>query len=542
MRFRFSDMRRPARMSKLVRSAYAGLGQPIGLIRAQDVCARLYGYPTYHELKAAAGRGAPCRWDDHVAPEIVAARRAHQVVSLCADGLPREAALAFVEANRPTGSSRRGGGLPDGVRGPSAHDASRPGDGEDHAFARHLVTNRLVSPAHVRAALWEQRATGELIGEILVRAGHIGRDRMLEAVASHLAADEGAEPARILDRLLHRAIRYGATLIEVEPRADGHAVHFTRACDRCLIHLGPLSEYEAIAASLRSRVDMASAERRPGQGAGFGVEHAGRIVGMGLTVEGDRLVVRVMDPMGEHPWLDQLGIGQVETWKRGISRSNGLCLIVGEAGSGKTVALGASVRELDRFGKRIYTAVDPVEYRIPYVGQISLEHGTGYRFAQAIRNFMHAEPEVLALGHVETADEVRNAIDAAERGFMVLVTLHAEDILSGLARLQELGVKGYELRFILRAILAQRSVRTSGGGRTVVSECHGFMSHGDVDEVLRIVAEGGKGTGTPWRSMIDDGIDKMLAGIVSAAELERSFGREFIERCRERGVDPSAHG
>jgi general secretion pathway protein E len=239
-----------------------------------------------------------------------------------------------------------------------------------------------------------------------------------------------------------------------------------------------------------------------------------------------------------------------------------LCLICGETGSGKTTTLNASVRELDRFGKKIYTAEDPVEYRIPYVGQVSMNSGVGYGFAQAIRNFMRADPDVMILGEVRDPDTARNAVKAAETGHLVIATLHTGNIVSSLSRLRDLEIPPFELRFILRSVLVQTLVKVvcrnceghghvnhavcpvcAGSGysdRTIVSECHSFGSHTEVDEIIEMASQGGKSTGEwPWQTLIEDGIKKMLEGVTTSEELKRNFGSEFDDRMEAMGIDPN---
>lgn len=371
----------------------------------------------------------------------------------------------------------------------------------------------------------------------------------------------------MMERLIYRSLKDVASDIHIEPRSDCYAVFFRCLGERRLMHMGSLDEYNTIVSQLKDRSRMDLAERRIGQDGGFQIEYSGKFVDLRVAtvpaVEGEQVIIRILDPDRVRPKLGQLGISRVSEWQRGISRKNGLCLICGETGSGKTTTLNASVRELDRFGKKIYTAEDPVEYRIPFVGQVSTNNSVGYGFAQAIRNFMRADPDIMILGEVRDEDTARNAVKAAETGHLVIATLHTGNIVSSLSRLRDLNIPAHELRFILRAVLVQTLVKvvcTSCGGhgvnedgvcpvcvgsgysdRTILSECTSFMTHADVDRIIAMTdpAKQDQFHGRmPWDEMIDDGINKMKAGITTSDELKRVFGSQFDDRAIQLGFDP----
>ncbi len=378
--------------------------------------------------------------------------------------------------------------------------------------------------------------------------------------------DSDVRQDEMMERLLYRALKEGASDVHIEPKLDSYAVFFRRLGERVLSHMGTLEEYNTIVSQLKDRSRMDLAERRVGQDGGFQIEYSGKYVDLRVAtvpaVEGEQVIIRVLDPDRVRPKLEQLGISGVKHWRRGITRKNGLCLICGETGSGKTTTLNASVRELDRFGKKIYTAEDPVEYRIPYVGQVSMNSGVGYGFAQAIRNFMRADPDVMILGEVRDPDTARNAVKAAETGHLVIATLHTGNIISSLSRLRDLEIPPFELRFILRSVLVQTLVKVvcrsceghghsrgavcpvcAGSGysdRTIVSECHSFGSHTEVDEIIAMTQQGHESKGDwPWKKMIDDGIDKMLEGVTTSEEMKRNFGSEFDDRMVAMNLDPN---
>jgi general secretion pathway protein E len=232
--------------------------------------------------------------------------------------------------------------------------------------------------------------------------------------------------------------------------------------------------------------------------------------------------------------LDGLGITRLVEWRKGVSRPNGLCLICGPTGSGKTTTLNATVKEMDRFERAIFTMEDPVEYRIPYVGQVGANPAVGLDFARGVRAFMRLDPDVIVVGEVRDAETARNAIKAAETGHLVLATLHTSTIYGAVGRLRDLDVPAHELRYLLRSVLVQNLMRTvchhchgdgcavcqntGYSGRTVISECAYFSSEHDVQRLL----DGD----VWWPTLMDDAILKFRQGQSTADEVIRLFGAE----------------
>ena len=286
---------------------------------------------------------------------------------------------------------------------------------------------------------------------------------------------------------------------------------------------------------------MDLAERRIPQDGGVQVENNGRLSDMRVatlpTPDGqENIVIRLLDPDRIQPSLNLLGITRVDQWRMGVSRPEGICLICGPTGSGKTTTLNASVREMNRFEKAIYTVEDPVEYRIPYVGQININQPVGLDFARSIRAFMRADPDIIIVGEIRDVETARNAIKAAETGHLVLGTLHTSTIRGAIDRLRDIGVSADEMRYILRTVLVQRLVRTlcpsckgegcddcfqSGyGGRTIVSECNYFPSVKEVDALID-----GEIT---WPTMAEDAVLKIKEGMTDIKEVYRVFGEEAV--------------
>jgi len=353
--------------------------------------------------------------------------------------------------------------------------------------------------------------------------------------------DQSQSAETMLDRLLNQALSEGASDIHITPRRKSYTVMFRLLGVRKIIHEGQLSEYLTIVAQIKDRGRMDLAEKRKPQDGGFQFEHNGKMIDIrvvSLPVAGGEIcVLRVLDPDRVQPSLAELGISRIEKWRKGFNQQHGLCLICGQTGSGKTTTLNASIKELDRFGKAIYTIEDPVEYRISYTGQISVNTSVGLNYATGLRALMRADPDVIVLGEVRDEDTARIAIKAADTGHLVIATLHTGTILGAVSRLRDLGIDPRELRYLLRAVLVQTLIRVTckdcGGkgciscrhtgysSRRVVSECEHFP---DIDSVDRVI-DGHRS----WPTIVEDAVDRYNEGVTDLKELNRVFGSTVHE-------------
>jgi len=192
---------------------------------------------------------------------------------------------------------------------------------------------------------------------------------------------------------------------------------------------------------------------------------------------------------------------------------------------------------MNRFEQAIFSAEDPVEYRISYTGQVNTNPLLGLDFAKSVRAFMRADPDVIVLGEIRDAETARNAVKAAETGHLVLATLHTGSIFGAVQRLKDLDIPAFELRYLLRTILVQRLVRTyctkcrgagcplcfnkGYAGRTLVTEAAYFSTEKEVNSLL----EGNSW----WPRMVEDAVLKYSQGLTSYEEVKRVFGAEAIE-------------
>lgn len=349
------------------------------------------------------------------------------------------------------------------------------------------------------------------------------------------------DDSNLSERILRSALLAGASDVHIIPKPESYSLFFRVLGVLEHYQEGTLDEYLTLVARIKDLSRMDLAERRLPQDGGFQMEFSGRYVDLRVAtipgVDGENVVIRLLDPDNVRPSLDSLGITRIQEWRRGVSLPDGLCIIGGPTGSGKTSTLNATVREMDRLGRAIYTAEDPVEYRQAYVRQVNINPGVGLDFNRALRAFMRADPDIIMLGEVRDLETAKMAIRAAETGHLVLATLHTESIHGAYSRLRDIGLQEYELRYLLRAVLIQRLVRTlcsycqgagcnhchgkGYGGRNPVSECAYFANE---EEVSRMFA-GEKW----WPTIKEDAWELVRQGITDERELIRTFGPEILQ-------------
>ena len=349
-----------------------------------------------------------------------------------------------------------------------------------------------------------------------------------------------------LDDLIYKAYDKTTSDIHIIPKARSYSVFFRILGQRHLVHEGSLSEYRSLVAQIKNRAGMDIAENRLPQDGVFNMAFASKSVDFRtVTVPvqfGEYVVMRILDPDSVRHNLDGLGISRVDHWRRGFNQMNGLCLICGPTGSGKTTTLNGTVSEMDRFSDAIFTVEDPVEYPMSYAGQVSINNAVGMDYPRALKAFMRADPDIINIGEVRDEETARTMIKAAETGHMVLATLHASSIRGAISRLEYLNIPPHDLQHIVRAVMVQNLIRTvckacSGkgctvchgmgyAGRTIVSEVQSFTSDKEFNRMVN--------NEIFWPRIIEDAVDQLEKGVTNAAELDRVYGAVFHDEYEKR--------
>mgnify|MGYP002247870537 CR=1 FL=1 len=210
---------------------------------------------------------------------------------------------------------------------------------------------------------------------------------------------------------------------------------------------------------------MDIAEKRVPQDGRLLLEHEGSKVDLRLsslpTVNGEKLAIRFLQRQDNLLQLEQLQFSDdnLQRYRRLFHQPNGLVLLTGPTGSGKTTTLYATLQELDAAASNIITLEDPVEYKLPGINQVAVNRRSGLTFAAGLRSVVRQDPDVIMLGEIRDEETAAMAVHAALTGHLVLSTLHTNDAIGAVYRLLDMGIADYLLAAGLRGVLAQRLVR-----------------------------------------------------------------------------------
>ena len=276
-----------------------------------------------------------------------------------------------------------------------------------------------------------------------------------------------AQPARAVDLLLSQANKDGASDIHIEPTETRLRVRFR--IDGILQETYPelpLELHPTLISRIKILSEMNIAERRRPQDGQLSFEASdGRKIdvraAVANTVYGEMAVLRLLDSgklslLG----LDQLGLMHgLEKFREMLRLPHGMILVSGPTGSGKSTTLAASILTLNRTELNVITMEDPVENELPEVNQLQVHPEAGVTFASLLRSILRLDPDVVLVGEIRDPETATLAIEAALTGHLVLSTVHANDSVSTLLRIKDLGVAPYLIASALVGIVAQRMVR-----------------------------------------------------------------------------------
>ncbi|HUF28256.1 MAG TPA: type II/IV secretion system protein [Gemmatimonadaceae bacterium] len=308
-------------------------------------------------------------------------------------------------------------------------------------------------------------------------------DKILDSVASRYdvqAVDEAAEAAemdvgvdragerpviRLVDHVVAEGIASRASDIHLEPEEGGVAVRYR--IDGVLREVMNLPR--AVGLPLVSRIKIMSgldiADRlRPQDGRARVVVNGTRIdlrVSTLPTSQGEKVVIRILDNRGTVLSLDHMGLNtdEVERIKQLLGAREGIILVTGPTGSGKTTTLYSMLRHLQTRGGNIVTVEDPVEYKMQGMVQVQVHEKAGLTFAAALRSILRQDPDVILVGEVRDRETAQIAVQSSLTGHLVLSTLHTIDAASSVTRLVDIGIESYKIAASLKGIVAQRLLR-----------------------------------------------------------------------------------
>jgi type IV pilus assembly protein PilB len=277
--------------------------------------------------------------------------------------------------------------------------------------------------------------------------------------------ESDAPVVRLVTRMFSDALQERASDIHIEPGHGKVRIRF-----RIDGLLRDMAEHPGhLAAPLLSRLKIMAnldiAEKRKPQDGRIGIKIGGRELDVRVSVlptgHGETIVMRILDRSANLIALGDLGFDDVDQkWFRKIlDRPNGIVLVTGPTGSGKTTTLYAALQELNRPDVKIITAEDPVEYRIRGMNQVQVNTKVGLTFPRILRAMLRCAPNVILVGEVRDLETAETAIQASLTGHLVFTTLHTNDATSALTRLMDIGIKPFLVSAAVQAVLAQRLVR-----------------------------------------------------------------------------------
>jgi type IV pilus assembly protein PilB len=295
----------------------------------------------------------------------------------------------------------------------------------------------------------------------------VGSVKIESATTHWLARDEAAERSAVsmLERVVERATKDGASDIHFEPRQDDLRVRFRVDGTFREVALLPSEIAPAVVARVKVLAGMDIAEHRLPQDGRFSAtvdeQHLDLRCSTYPTVYGEKAVLRLLDSSTLKRSLDGIGMTgtTLGTMRDLIHRSEGIVLITGPTGSGKTSTLYASLGELVETGKNIVTIEDPVEYAIAGVNQGQTNDKAGFTFARGLRAALRQDPDVIMVGEIRDRETLDTAIEASLTGHLVLSTLHTNNAVATIARLIEMEMEPYLIASAVLGIVAQRLVR-----------------------------------------------------------------------------------
>ena len=280
-------------------------------------------------------------------------------------------------------------------------------------------------------------------------------------------SDENSAPiVRLVQLMINEAVQLRASDIHVEPFEDRVRIRYR--IDGVLTERDrlPKRQLGAILSRIKILADIDIAERRRPQDGRIKVSVGEKELDLRVSIIptscGQSAVLRLLDKDNIKVGLRQIGFSDT-TYKRFselIKRPNGIVLVTGPTGSGKTTTLYAGLNSLNRPDRKIITAEDPVEYYLPGINQVEVKHKIGLDFARIIRSMLRQAPNVILVGEMRDAETVSMGIQASLTGHLVFSTLHTNDAPSAITRMIDMDVPSYLVASSVVAILAQRLVRT----------------------------------------------------------------------------------
>lgn len=406
--------------------------------------------------------------------EILAEQLGTEVVDLHDRDIPREVLAAV-----PATSARMYQCIPVEVTPSSVKvalaDPLNPATIDELSFATGKEILVVVAdPDQVEKLV--SRCYGEEGGDVSGMLKELGEDAQIAREVSEVAAtDNIAELAdlanetpiiRFVNLVLFQAIQDRASDIHFEPFEDEFKIRYR--VDGALYEMAPPPKHLALPVISRIKVmaNLNIAERRLPQDGRINFPMGNRQVDLRVstlpTQFGESVVLRVLDRSSVNLELESLGLPKnvYDYINEAILQPNGILVVTGPTGSGKTTTLYSCLRRVNTIDSKLLTVEDPVEYDIEGIMQVAVNEAVGMTFSKALRAFLRQDPDIIMIGEMRDLETAQIAIQASLTGHLVLSTLHTNDAPGAVTRLVDMGVEPFLISSTLMAVLAQRLVRT----------------------------------------------------------------------------------
>ena len=334
-----------------------------------------------------------------------------------------------------------------------------------------VATEREIKQALDRYYASDIESVESIIGELTQSKLFQDMEDALESgsaidLASIEALSESAPVRKLLNMVFLLGIRDHASDIHFEPFEDEFKIRIK--ADGTLYEMVPPPRHLASAITTRIKVmaDLDIAERRLPQDGRIRLTVGGHVVDLRIsvlpTLFGESVVCRILDKSVVMLDLDMVGMDAelLREFRKILERPNGIVLVTGPTGSGKTTTLYAALSELNTITDKLMTTEDPVEYDIDGIIQMPIDADIGNTFAQCLRSILRQDPDIILVGEIRDKETAEIAVQASLTGHLVFSTLHTNDAPSTITRLRDMGIPSFLITATVQAILAQRLVRT----------------------------------------------------------------------------------
>jgi type II secretory ATPase GspE/PulE/Tfp pilus assembly ATPase PilB-like protein/CheY-like chemotaxis protein len=335
--------------------------------------------------------------------------------------------------------------------------------------AGRSITFEIASPRALGQAIDGHYSADGAVNQLLDRAG------ITEGVDVTVVEEQGPEAVAVNDLdaapvvkltgiVLTDAVKAGASDIHLEPGRDGGLVRFrVDGVLRTYMRI-PMTALNRVISRVKVMGKMDIADRLRPQDGRARVQLAGKVVDLRLstvpTRDAEKAVIRILDPTNSKKLGDlNVPAPELERFRRLLLHRDGIVVVTGPTGSGKTTTLYAALREIATGEVNVMTVEDPVEYELPGMTQIQVEAKRGVTFASALRSILRQDPNVIFVGEIRDLETAEIAVQAAYTGHLVLATIHANDAVGSIARFTDLGLERAKVTGTLRGALAQRLIR-----------------------------------------------------------------------------------